>query len=99
MTVIGVFAAILGGGIWAYRYYAAESASLSTAEITALAKATAPEDRQAWLRLSRGALAAESVQRIAPPVEPRNNIGEASRVELGYQLFFDPVLSGDRTTA
>ena len=99
LTVIGVFAAILGGGIWAYRYYAAESASLSTAEITALAKATAPEDRQAWLRLSRGALAAESVQRIAPPVEPRNNIGEASRVELGYQLFFDPVLSGDRTTA
>lgn len=99
MTVIGVFAAILGGGIWAYRYYAAESASLSTAEITALAKTTALEDRQAWLRLSRGALAAESVQKIAPPVEPRNNIGEASRVELGYQLFFDPVLSGDKTMA
>jgi cytochrome c peroxidase len=99
LVVVGAFAAILGGGVWAYRYYSAESASLTTVEITALAKTTAHEDRQAWLRLSRGVLAAESIQQVAAPVEPRNNQGEATRVELGYQLFFDPILSGDQTTS
>ncbi|MBL8188444.1 MAG: cytochrome-c peroxidase, partial [Acidobacteria bacterium] len=28
-----------------------------------------------------------------------NNLGEASKVELGYQLFFDPILSNDKTTS
>lgn len=82
-----------------YRRFSAESAPLTTSEITALAKTTALEDRQAWLRLGRSVLATESVQKIAAPVEPRNNVGESSRVELGYQLFFDPILSGDNSTA
>ncbi|MEK7829917.1 MAG: cytochrome-c peroxidase, partial [Acidobacteriota bacterium] len=64
-----------------------------------MARTTSPEDRQAWLRLARGALASESIQQITAPVEPRNNQGEASKVELGYQLFFDPILSADRTTS
>lgn len=99
LAVIGVVVAILGGAVWAYKHYSAASASLTTAEITALAKNTALEDKQTWLRLARGVLTAEKVQKIAAPVEPQNNIGEASRVELGYQLFFDPILSGDKTTA
>jgi cytochrome c peroxidase len=49
--------------------------------------------------LGRAALAAEGAQAIAAPIEPVNNRGEASRVELGYQLFFDPILSGDKTTS
>lgn len=86
-------------GYWAWQNDVSKSADLTTERITELAKTTAPEDRQSWLRLARAALAAESVQQIAAPVEPRNNQGEASRVELGYQLFFDPVLSNDRTTS
>jgi len=100
LIVMGLFlAAIFGGGFIAYQHYSARSAPLSTIQISALAKTTALEDRQSWVQLSRGLLAAESVSQIAAPVEPRNNIGEAARVELGYQLFFDPILSGDRTTA
>lgn len=86
-------------GYWAWQNDVSKSADLTTERITELAKTTAPEDRQSWLRLARAALAAESVPQIAAPVEPRNNQGEASRVELGYQLFFDPVLSNDRTTS
>lgn len=86
-------------GYWAWQNDVSKSADLTIERITELAKTTAPEDRQSWLRLARAALAAESVQQIAAPVEPRNNQGEASRVELGYQLFFDPVLSNDRTTS
>jgi len=86
-------------GLWAYQRYRASGASLTTAQITELAKKTAPEDRQAWVRLARAALAAESAQAIAAPQEPINNRGEASRVELGYLLFFDPILSGDKTTS
>lgn len=100
LIVVCLFSAVMAaGGYVLYQHYSAKSASLTTAQITALAKTTSSDDRQAWLRLSRGALAAESVHQIAPPVEPRNNLGEVSRVELGYQLFFDPILSGDQTTA
>lgn len=93
------FVVVVAGGLLAYQHYSAKGAPLATVQIAALAGTTALEDRQAWLRLARGVLAAESVQQIASPVEPRNNLGEASKVELGYQLFFDPVLSGDGATA
>src|SRR5262249_17308146 len=86
-------------GFWAYQRYHASGASLGAAQITELAKKTAPEDRQAWLRLARAALAAENAKTIAAPIEPINNRGEVSRVELGYLLFFDPILSGDKTTS
>lgn len=87
------------GGLWTYRHFRAANASLTTEQITALAKKTPPEDHQAWLRLARAVLAAESVRAIAAPVEPVNNRGEATRVELGYLLFYDPILSGDKTTS
>jgi len=100
LSIIAVFAlAAAASGFWAYQRYRASGASLTMAQITELAKKTAPEDRQAWLRLARAALAAESVQAITAPTEPVNNRGEASRVELGYLLFFDPILSGDKTTS
>lgn len=99
IVICAFFAVAIVGGIAAYQHYSAKSAPLSAAQITELAKTTSPEDRTAWLQLSRGMLVAEHVEKIASPVEPRNNLGEASRVELGYQLFFDPILSGDQTTA
>lgn len=100
LVVVGVFFALAAiGGFLTYQHYSAKSAALTTGEITALSKTTGPEDRQAWLRLARGVLAAESIGQIAAPVEPRNNLGEATKIELGYQLFFDPILSGDKTTA
>ncbi len=100
LFVVVVFALIAAAsGFWGYQRYRASGATLTTAEITELAKTTAPEDRQAWLRLARAALTAENVQAIIAPTEPTNNRGEASRVELGYLLFFDPILSGDKTTS
>jgi cytochrome c peroxidase len=93
--IIILLVATIGG----YRYFRATNAPLTTAQITQIAKRTPPEDGQAWLRLARAVLAAESAQRIAAPVEPVNNRGEASRVELGYLLFYDPILSGDKTTS
>jgi cytochrome c peroxidase len=81
------------------RFLRPDNASLTTEQIKEIAKKTPTEDRQAWLRLARAALVAEGVQAIAAPIEPVNNRGEASRVELGYLLFFDPVLSGDKTTS
>lgn len=100
LLIIATFALITAAsGFWGYQRYRASGAALTMAEITELAKTTALEDRQAWLRLSRAALAAEGVQAISAPVEPINNRGEASRVELGYLLFFDPILSGDKTTS
>ena len=71
----------------------------TTAQLTAEARQLRAEDRAEWVRVARGLLRAEGVRPIAAPVEPINNRGEATRVELGYQLFFDPVLSGDRTTS
>lgn len=100
LFVVVVFALIAAAsGFWGYQRYRASGVTLTTAEITELAKTTAPEDRQAWLRLARAALTAENVQAIIAPTEPTNNRGEASRVELGYLLFFDPILSGDKTTS
>ena len=100
LSIVAVFALIaVASGFWAYQRYRASGAALTMAQITELAKKTAPEDRQTWLRLARAALAAEGVQAIAAPTEPVNNRGEASRVELGYLLFFDPILSGDKTTS
>jgi cytochrome c peroxidase len=93
--VVFVAALIFAG----FRYLRTTNSSLTTEQITQMAKATAPEDRQAWLRLARAALSAENVSAIAAPIEPVNNRGEASRVELGYLLFFDPILSGDQTTS
>lgn len=87
------------GAYWTLRRDVLESRELTTEQITELAKKTSPEDRATWLRLARAALASESVQQIVAPIEPRNNQGEASKVELGYQLFFDPILSADRTTS
>ncbi|NBO64914.1 MAG: cytochrome-c peroxidase [Acidobacteria bacterium] len=71
----------------------------STAEYVEESRQLSPDDRPKWVRVARGILQAESVQAITAPVEPINNRGEASRVELGYLLFFDPILSGDRTTS
>lgn len=100
LIIVAAFALIVAAsGLWGYQRYRASGATLTTAEITELAKKTAPDDRQAWLRLARAALAAENIQPIAAPTEPTNNRGEASRVELGYLLFFDPILSGDKTTS
>ncbi|MGH9766803.1 MAG: cytochrome-c peroxidase [Blastocatellia bacterium] len=100
LSIVAIFSLIAAAsGYWAYQRYRASGASLTTAQITEMAKKTSPEDRQAWLRLARAALAAESAQAIAAPQEPINNRGEASRVELGYLLFFDPILSGDQTTS
>lgn len=100
LVVIAIFAlAVAFGGLWAYQRYTAESAPLTTAQIAELAKSTAPEDRQTWINLARGAITAENILPIASPVEPRNNIGEVSKVELGYLLFFDPILSNDKSTS
>jgi cytochrome c peroxidase len=100
LLVVAVFALMaVASGLWAYRRYQASSATLTTEQITQSAKQTPPDDRQAWLRLGRAVLASENVLSIAAPEEPVNNRGEASRVELGYLLFFDPVLSGDKTTS
>ncbi len=89
----------IAGAIFGRRYMNVNNSGETTEQIINLARTTSPEDRQAWLRLARGALASESIQQITAPVEPRNNQGEASKVELGYQLFFDPILSADRTTS
>ena len=100
LLIVAVFVVIaVVGGFLAYHRYGAKSAALTTGEITELAKTTPLEDRQAWLRLARGVLAAEAVQPISAPQQPLNNRGEASRIELGYLLFFDPILSGNETTA
>ena len=76
---------------------AAEGAT--TAALIEESRRLAPEDRPEWLRITRGLLSAERIQPIVAPVEPINNRGEATRVELGYLLFFDPIISGDRTTS
>ncbi|MDX2042538.1 MAG: cytochrome c peroxidase [Acidobacteriota bacterium] len=99
LVLISLFIVLAAGGVQAYRYFSTSEAVLTTEQITALAKTTTPEDRAEWLRLARAVLASESVQQIAAPVEPRNNLGESSKVELGYQLFFDPILSADKTTS
>ncbi|MGE0885031.1 MAG: cytochrome c peroxidase [Blastocatellales bacterium] len=98
--VVALFGCVIAvGGFWAYQRYTANSAALTTSQITELAKTTAAGDRPAWISLARGMLAAENVMPIASPVEPRNNIGEASKIELGHLLFFDPILSNDKTTS
>jgi cytochrome c peroxidase len=95
VLVFTAVAAIVG-----YRYFRADGkAALTAAQIMQIAKTTPPDDRPAWLRLARASLAVENTQALVAPKEPMNNRGEASRVELGYLLFFDPVLSGDKTTS
>ncbi|MFN0087953.1 MAG: cytochrome-c peroxidase, partial [Blastocatellia bacterium] len=99
-VIAALFAvALAGGGLWFYRQREAGGAALTTPEITAIAKTTPPEDRPSWLRLARATISAEAVRKLAAPEEPVNNRGEAARVELGYRLFFDPILSGDRATS
>ncbi len=98
LSIVTVFAIVaVIAGFFAYRRYNSKAAGLTTAEITEIAKKTPPDDRQVWLRLARATLKAERVLSIAAPEEPTNNRGEFSRVELGYLLFFDPILSGDKT--
>jgi cytochrome c peroxidase len=99
IKLIIIVLVLLPALFWAYRRIQAGRAPLTTAQITALAKTTPAEDRAAWLRLARGVLASEAVAPIAAPIEPLNNRSEASRVELGYMLFFDPILSGARDTS
>jgi cytochrome c peroxidase len=95
-----ILVAVALGAIVGYRYFRADGKStLTAAQIMQIAKTTPPEDRRAWLRLARASLAAEHAQSLAAPQEPMNNRGEASRVELGYLLFFDPILSGDKSTS
>lgn len=84
---------------WIVRYDADAAVVPTTAGLVEESRRLTPDDRPEWLRISRGLLATESIQQIAAPVEPINNRGEATRVELGYLLFFDPVISGDRTTS
>lgn len=76
-----------------------ESGASTTAELAITARGLGTEDRPAWLRLARGMLQSEKIQPFTAPIEPINNRGDAARVELGYQLFFDPVLSGNRNTS
>lgn len=78
---------------------AGESAAPSTAELALEARLVAAADRPSWLRIARGMLKSEQILPYTSPIEPINNRGESSRVELGYLLFFDPILSGDRTTS
>lgn len=81
------------------RQVAGESAGPATTELAMEARSIAAEDRPSWLRIARGMLKSEQVLPYTSPIEPINNRGESSRVELGYLLFFDPILSGDRTTS
>jgi cytochrome c peroxidase len=100
ILIIALFGLVAAaGGFIAYHRYHAKASAPTTPEIIELAKNTPPEDRQEWLKLARAVLKAENVQPISSPIIPISNRGDASRVELGYQLFFDPILSGDKTTA
>ncbi|MFZ4794188.1 MAG: cytochrome-c peroxidase [Blastocatellia bacterium] len=76
-----------------------EFGASTTAELAINARGLGIEDRPAWLRVVRGMLQSEKIQPFSAPIEPINNRGDAARVELGYQLFFDPVLSGNRNTS
>lgn len=98
LAILFLVAMTILAGIYFLRERGA-SAAPTTAEITELARSTPPGDREAWLKLARAVLASENVMPMTDPEEPLNNRGEKSRVELGYQLFFDPVLSGDKTTS
>lgn len=93
------FIALLSGGWYGYRSFGASSAPLTTEELTRISKTTPEGDRAAWLRLGRAMLGSEKIAALAPPVEPTNNRGETSRIELGYLLFFDPILSGNKDTS
>lgn len=99
VCVLFILAIILAGWWAASRGRDQEGGDLTTAQLVEEARHLPVEERAEWIRVARGILRTESVLPIAAPVEPINNRGESSRVELGYQLFFDPVLSGDRTTS
>jgi cytochrome c peroxidase len=94
---------ILGAGVIAWwlmgREAEGDTPGPSTLELAHEARSIAAEDRPAWIRIARGMLKAEGVRPYTAPVEPINNRGESARVELGYQLFFDPILAGDRRTS
>ena len=100
---LAVAACALLGAITAYwwmmRYSTANTSSLATSQITALAKQTSAADRAAWLKLARQVLTAENVQAMASPTEPVSNRSHLPAAELGHLLFFDPVLSGNQQTA
>src|SRR5262245_23436019 len=102
LALLIIFAGIMvavGGGLYAIRSLSPKKPAPTMVEITEIAKKTPLNDRKEWLKLARAALAGEKVQPIAPPRQPINNRGNATRIELGYLLFFDPILSGDQTTA
>ncbi|HKX26532.1 MAG TPA: cytochrome c peroxidase [Blastocatellia bacterium] len=90
---------IFAGAAFTYSFYTARKVPLTMTGIVEIAKRTPPDDRATWLRLARASLAAENVQPISAPHQPVNNRGNAPRIELGYLLFFDPILSGDRATS
>jgi cytochrome c peroxidase len=89
----------VGGGYWWGVVRSQAAAPLTAEEIGKIAKKTGSEDRPVWIQHARDVLVAEAVLPYTSPVEPIHNRGEAARVELGYQLFFDPILSGDQNTS
>lgn len=98
--MVGLIIVIAIAGAFLLRQrFVGGSAGPTIGEITELAKTTPSGDRAEWLRLARATLVAEKVMPLTDPQEPINNRGDTSRVELGYQLFFDPILSGDKTTS
>lgn len=99
LFAIAVCAALAVTGFWTYQHYQARSTAPLLDEVIERAKRTPLDERVAWLRLARQALAAENVQPLAPPNDPLNNRGNTPRAELGRLLFFDPILSGDRRTS
>lgn len=101
VVLLGSIALLVTGVVswWIVRYDADAAAGPTTAGLVEESRRLTLEDRPEWLRITRGLLSTESVQPITAPVEPINNRGEATRVELGYLLFFDPIISGDRTTS
>jgi cytochrome c553 len=89
----------LSAALGVYHRFKASSTVLTTEAITEQAKRTPADDRQAWMKLARAILAAESVKSMAPPTEPLSNRSHVPAAELGQLLFFDPVLSGNQRTA
>ena len=99
IVIVFTFAIMAWSSYQILKQYLVSDVSMNTSQVIEQAKKTATDDRKSWLRLARAALAAEGIMPIASPVEPINNRGDFSRVELGYTLFFDPILSGDKNTS
>src|SRR5262245_46785589 len=90
VVIVFTFEIMAWGVYQIWKQYLAEAVPMNTSQVIEKAKKTAADDRKNWLILARAALASEGIMPIASPVEPLNNRGDISRVELGYTLFFDP---------